>query len=323
MKTLMFCLMGLLFLVILFFWITYLCFYITFYVPKKAKKPKKEFDLPPGDEYIPFYDTMINWMKEVRTFTYKDFYITSFDGLKLHARYYEFRAGAPIEIMFHGYRGNADRDLCGGVQRCFSIGRNVLLVDQRASSKSEGNVISFGINESKDCLKWIDKVTEVFGEDQKIILCGISMGASTVLMAAGNELPKNVIGLLADCGFTSAEEIIKKVIKQLKLPLKISYFFVDMAAKIYGKFDLKDASAIKALENCKTPVIFMHGEKDGFVPFEMSIKNYTACASVKRLVSFPDADHGTAFLVDPDKYLNEIVDFSKYMNIETVRVGKG
>lgn len=320
MKILIFSMITLLVLTVLFFGITYICFYITFYVPNKAKKPKKEFDLPPGDEYIPFYDTMINWMKEVRAFTYKDLYTTSFDGLKLHARYYEYKAGAPIEIMFHGYRGNADRDLCGGVQRCFSLGRNVLLVDQRGSNQSEGNIISFGTNESKDCLVWIDKVTEVFGKEQKIILCGISMGASTVLIATGNELPKNVIGALADCGFTSAEEIIKKVIKQLKLPPKASYFFVNMGAKLFGRFNLKDASAIKALEKCKIPIIFMHGEKDGFVPFEMSVKNYAVCNSIKKLVAFPDADHGTAYLVDPEKYLNEIVSFSKYMNIETTRV---
>lgn len=307
-------------LIFVVFAIAFVCFFITFYVPQKAKKPKAEFDLPPGDEYLPFHNTMIKWMKEVRTFEYKDMYITSFDGLKLHARYYEYSKGAPIEIMFHGYRGNADRDLCGGVQRCFSLGRNVLLVDQRAASKSEGNVISFGINESRDCLGWIDKVTEVFGKEQKIILCGISMGASTVLMAAGNPLPKNVIGVLADCGYTSAEEIIKKVIKQLKLPLKASYFFVSVGARLFGRFNLKNASATVALKKCKIPVIFMHGEKDGFVPFEMSVKNYAACTSVKRLVAFPEADHGTAYLVDPEKYLNEIVSFSEHMGIKTTRV---
>ena len=143
-----------------------------------------------------------------------------------------------MEIMFHGYRGNAERDLSGGIQRCFALGRSVLLVDQRTSCGSEGNVISFGINEHRDCLSWVDFAVKHFGPDIKIILTGISMGASTVLMAAGKELPKNVVGVLADCGFSSAREIIKKCARDLKIPADLIYPFIKLGAKIFGHFNL-------------------------------------------------------------------------------------
>ena len=135
------------------------------------------------------------------------------------------------------------------------------------------------------------------------------MGAATVLMAAGQTLPTNVIGALADCGYNSAKDIIKKVIKQLKLPPNICYFFVKMGAKIYGHFDLEETSPEQAMKNCTIPVIFFHGEDDDFVPCEMSKINYDICKSKKQLVTIKGAGHGLSYLVDPEKYLTSLKEF--------------
>ena len=211
--------------------------------------------------------------------------------------------------MFHGYRGNAESDLSGGVQRCFKLGRSSFIVDQRCSRKSGGNVITFGINEHRDCLCWIDFMIEHFGPDVKIILTGISMGASTVLMAAGKPLPKNVIGVLADCGYSSPKDIIKKVIRQMGLPASVGYFFVKLGARIYGHFDLEETSPESALKNCTVPVIFFHGEDDAFVPCDMSRINYEACSSKKKIVTVPGAGHGLSYPVAPEKYLASLREF--------------
>lgn len=120
---------------------------------------------------------------------HEEFSITSFDGLTLREKYYEYAPGAPIELMLHGYRGESERDLCGGVQRCFALGRSALIVDQRACGNNEGHVITFGIKEHRDCLAWIDFMVKHFSPNTKIILTGISMGTSTVLMAAAKPLP--------------------------------------------------------------------------------------------------------------------------------------
>ncbi len=299
---------GLLLLAALFFGVTYICFRMAFFVDRK-KARRDDIELPDGEIYEPYHEQMINWTKETRQMPSKEFSIVSFDGLKLYGKFYEFENGAPIELMFHGYRGTAERDLSGAVQRCFKLGRSALIVDQRCSGKSDGNVITFGVNEHKDCLKWVEFMVSHFGDDVKIILTGISMGASTVLMASGKELPSNVIGVLADCGFTSAKEIIKKVIGQLKLPVEISYFFVKLGAKIFGHFDLEETSAIEAVKKCKIPIIFIHGEADDYVPCEMSIKNYEACSSRKELVTVPGAGHGLAFLVGNELYFEKVTNF--------------
>mgnify|MGYP002513477673 CR=1 FL=1 len=212
--------------------------------------------------------------------------------------------------MFHGYRGNADRDLCGGVQRCFSIGRSCLMVDQRAAGESQGKVITFGIKEHRDCLAWVDFMVEHFGPDVKIILTGISMGAATVLMAGGTDLPKNVIGILADCGYDSPKHIIQTVIRdQMHLPPKLCYPFVKLGARLYGHFDLDETSPVEAVQRCTVPVLFFHGEADDYVPCDMSRINYDACASRKQLVTIPGAGHGLSYPVAPEFYVKELREF--------------
>lgn len=305
----MFLLWILLGLAILCLIISYICFRMAFYVPEKIIIGPDDYPIPDGEIYEPYREQMVAWMKEIRALPCREITTVSHDGLSLYGKYYECAPDAPLEIMFHGYRGSAERDLCGGVQRAFALGHSALIVDQRAAGHSGGNVISFGANESKDCLRWIDKVNEVFGTDTKIILTGISMGASTVLMAAGNELPENVVAVLADCGYTSAEEIIKVVIRQMHLPPDLAYPFVVLGARLFGRFDLRQANATAALANCKVPVIFAHGDADDFVPCHMSKANYDAFTGTKALVIIPGAGHGLCYLADPEGYLAQLKAF--------------
>lgn len=295
-------------IVVLILTVSYICFNMAFFV-KKKQRIVKEFDIPPGKEYEPYRDTMLGFMKEVKELPYTDMYVTSFDGLKLHAKFYEYQKGAPIEIMFHGYRGSAERDLCGGVQRCFALGRSVLLVDQRGAGKSQGNIISFGVNESKDAVLWAEHAVKVLGKDIKIILCGISMGAATVMMASNKKLPENVVGILADCGYTSAKEMIIKTIKELGLPPKLLYPFVKLGARIFGRFKLEENPPIEAIKQCKLPIIFFHGEADGFVPCEMSERLYKECGAQKQIITVKGAEHGLSYLVDKEGYLKSLGEF--------------
>ena len=287
----------------------YICFRITFYVPKKVIIGPNDYPIPDGEIYEPYREQMVRWMKEIRALPCRELTTTSHDGLTLYGKYYECTPNAPVELMFHGYRGSAERDLCGGVQRAFSLNHNVLIVDQRAAGHSGGNVITFGYKESRDCLRWVDKAIEVLGSDVKLIPTGISMGASTVLMATGKPLPKNVVAVLADCGYTSAKEIIRKVCRQLRLPVALAYPFVRLGAVLYGGFDPNKADAAAALKNCKVPVIFAHGDADDFVPCQMSRDNYDACPAQKALVIIPGAGHGLCYLADPEGYLAQLKAF--------------
>ena len=297
--------------------VSYICFRMVFFVNRNHDLQAEEITFPEGEIYEPYHPIMEKWILEARSFPHENYYIKSHDGLTLHAKYFEFAPGAVTEIMFHGYRGTAERDLSGGIQRCFALGRNVLLVDQRTSCESEGKVISFGINEHRDCLAWVDFAINHFGPDVKIVLTGISMGASTVLMAAGKPLPKNVVGVLADCGFSSPKKIIQKCTKDLHLPAKLIYPFIKLGAKIFGHFDLEEYSPLEAMKTCNVPVIFFHGEDDDFVPCYMSREMYDACTTPKKLVTIPGAGHGLVYLVDNQKYFQSVVEFFTENSVET------
>lgn len=294
-----------------------MCFLLVFFVPRIKKPDPDVLPVPNGKVYRPYHEMMKNWIKDARSRPHEDFYITAFDGVTLHGTYYEYQKGAPTEIMFHGYRGSAERDLSGGLQRCFALGRNALIADQRTTCKSGGHVITFGIKEHRDCLCWAEFAAKQFGADTPILLTGISMGASTVLMAAGKNPPPNVKGILADCPFTTAEEIIKKCCRDLHLPADILYPFIKLGAKLFGRFDLDEYSALEAMESCSLPVFFVHSEGDDFVPCCMSRKLHDACKAPKRLVTMEGEGHGLAYLLDNEKYFREVCDFYTQHGIPT------
>ena len=114
----------------------------------------------------------------------------------------------------------------------------------------------------------------------------------------------------ADCGYTSAKEIIKKVLRDMHLPADFFYPFVKLGAKIFGRFDLDSYSPIESMKKCKLPVIFIHGDADDFVPYSMSEENYAACAAPeKRLVITKGAGHGLCLPIDPQGYLAHLSSF--------------
>ena len=298
--------------------IAYYCYRRIFYSKPRRKLKDNEFELPVGEIYKKYQDEMISWVKEARKLPHETIEIKSFDKLTLRGKYYEYKKGAPIELLFHGYRGYGERDLSGGIERCFKLGRNALIVDQRACGESEGHIITFGIKESLDCLSWINFAIEKFGNNSQIILTGISMGASTVMMVADKDLPSNVKYILADCGYSSPKEIIKKVIKDMKLPPQLIYPFVKLGAKLFGHFNLEENSPLDCLQKAKIPVIFIHGEDDDFVPCEMSKQLYKLCSSPKSLITIPNAGHGLCYPVDKETYLKALKDFEKIWNKKLV-----
>ena len=188
--------MLILFLLILLFIATLgICYYICFYNP--IPHNEDPYDIPRDDQYGVHAERMHRMVDYLRSLPYEQVSITSYDGLKLTARYYHRNDGAPVKIEFHGYRSAATRDFSGANELDVLTGCNVLLVDQRSHGLSEGTTITFGIKERHDVVSWANYAVDRFGSDVKILLSGVSMGAATVLMASNLELPSNVKGIIA------------------------------------------------------------------------------------------------------------------------------
>ena len=265
--------------------------------------------MPQGGPYDKLHDDILKSITDMLARPFEAVMISSYDGKKMYARYYHVRDGAPVQIFFHGYKSSAVVDCCGGSKFAGMLGQNALVVDQRSHGKSEGMSITFGIKERRDCLAWIEYVRSRFGEDVKIILSGLSMGAATVLMATDLSLPENVIGIIADCPFSSPKAIIQKVAKDLHLPAKLMYPFVKLGARLFGGFDLEESSPVSAVGKASLPILLFHGEDDNFVPCDMSREICNTNPSNITLETIPEAGHGLCYMVAPKRYEEAITAF--------------
>lgn len=278
----------------------YWAYRVAFYVPRSYQE--NIYDLPKGKQFENKHEAMRTHIKKLNDLPFESVTITSYDGKKLFGRYYHTADGAPVQIQFHGYRGSAMRDFCGGTPLARNLGHNALVVDQRSHGRSQGHTITFGVRERYDCQCWARYAYERFGPDTPLILSGVSMGAATVLMASNLELPETVCAVVADCPYSSPKAIITKVAKEMGLPEKAAGALCTMGALLYGRFRFGNASAVEAVKSTKLPVLLLHGEDDQFVPCEMSREIYAACDSDKVLETFPGAGHGMCYLEDPRRY---------------------
>lgn len=278
-----------------------------FYSP--ADRQQDPYALMHGSQYEAVKDTIYACTRVMDETPCEVVSTQSFDGLKLQARLYRVRENAPFQIIFHGYKSVALRDCAGGFAMSLQLGFNVLAVDQRAHSASEGHTITFGIKERYDCLSWIRYVNDRFGGNTPVILSGISMGAATVLMASELELPNNVAAILADCPYNAPAAIIRKVCADRKYPVNATMPFVRLGARLFGKFDLAECSASDAVKRAKVPILLFHGEDDRFVPCNMSKVIYENCASPAFLYTFPDAGHGLCYMINRQRYEAATVQF--------------
>lgn len=281
-------------------------YYIAFYSPRKDRR--KDTDLPDTDQYRVFREENLQRIQRLRTEPHEEVSIRSFDGLTLTGKFYHRQEDAPVALCFHGWRGSGIRDFCGGAFSLMELGFNVLLVDQRAQGGSDGRTITFGIKERFDCLEWVRFIASRFGSETDVCLYGVSMGAATVLMAAGLGLPENVRCVVADCPYSSPKAIIQKVCTDMKIPPAIAYPFVALGARLFGAFSLSSVSTEEEVRKATVPILVIHGTDDRFVPCSMS-ESFTSNPHVQR-ETFPGAGHGLSFLVDRPRYEKLIRDFT-------------
>ncbi len=235
-------------------------------------------------------------------------WITSEDGLKLHALYYpNEQSHGKYVITCHGYRAKAQWN-GSYLHKMYGMGYSILAPDARAHGESEGTYIGMGWLERRDIPKWAQYLIEKDPE-ARIALYGISMGGATVMMTVGEPLPSNVVAAIEDCGYSSVWEEFSMQIKALHLPVFPVMYVANVMVRAFAHYDLKEASSIEQLKKCKIPLLLMHGEADAFVPFRMFKEVCDAVPTEKQCLSFPGAGHAGSFSTNPQRYWTAIEDF--------------
>ena len=248
-----------------------------------------------------------DWL--INNSNYIDEYITSYDDLRLHA--YEVKHENPTDkwaIVVHGYTSEG-KLVSAKAKHLYDMGYNVLVPDLRGHGESQGDYIGMGWHDRLDIVKWIENIIKG-NPSADIVLHGTSMGAATVLMVSGEELPSNVKAIIADCGYTSAWS---EFTHQLDALFGLKPFPVmqlsNIVTKIKAGYSLKDASALEQVKKSETPILFIHGDEDDFVPYSMMEELYKAAAGEKEKLTINGAGHDDAYLVNPELYWNTINKF--------------
>ena len=283
-----------------------------------------------GTAWDQYYDEIqegIVWISQQEA---EDIYIQSEDGLKLHARLMDQSGAKGTVLMFHGYRTHPEVDFSASSYVYYECGNRIVHIDQRAAGESEGKYIGFGVLESRDCCLWAQYIANRFGTDQKIILAGLSMGASTVLMATAHHedrrvrincspeepmevsmtLPKNVTGIVADSAFSSPYDIIKKRIRTTyHCNGRLLTIAIGIWSRMLAHYSLKELSVPDVMKHNTIPVLLVHGTEDGNVPVEMTVKIAENCQAPKQVLLVKGAEHGTGYLVDNEAYKKALQEF--------------
>ena len=205
-------------------------------------------------------------------------------------------------IILHGYRSNPSSVLTIG-EHFSEKGYNVLIPSMRACADSEGEYVGMGWLDKEDLKCWINLIIEE-NKNAEIILHGSSMGAATVLMASGDELPANVKNIIADSGYTSVWDIFASEAKaRFNLPEFPVLNMFQIVANRKAKYDIKEASSLEQVKKSKTPILFIHGDKDDFVPEYMCEKLYDATNCKKEKLIIHGAGHTDGKYREPEKYI--------------------
>ena len=270
--------------------------------------------LPAVKQLIQAQYDLADYLKD-KEYTYLE--ETSDRGLKLAGWYIKNKNNNPnhpkIMIFSHGWKSSGISDCAACAPFYFEEGYDVVLVDHQAHGHSEGKYLGFGVLDAKSMLKWVKKIDAMYQGNCDIYLHGVSMGANTLMQVNGMDLPASVKAMCADCGFTSGYEEIDYLAKSKKLSFLLTKQMIWLLCKVICHYDLR-TSSLDSLKHAKVPMLFIHGDKDNFVPMEQTIRSYEACTAKKELKIFSGGTHAACYVNNKEEYKKTVLNFFNNLN---------
>lgn len=257
----------------------------------------------------PYLKPWVDSLKQAEAL--KDTFIYSPDRVKLHAYYVaSARPTSRTAVIVHGYTDNAIRMMMIGYLYNQELGFNILLPDLRNTGLSDGDAIQMGWLDRKDVMQWMEAAHQIYGDSTRMVVHGISMGAATTMMVSGEQQPDYVKCFVEDCGYTNVwDQFSKELKEQFGLPRFPLMYTADLLCRLEHGWGFKEASAQKQVARCHLPMLFIHGDKDDFVPTWMVYKLYEAKPQPKELWVVPEADHARSYLLNTEEYTEKIKAF--------------
>ena len=217
-------------------------------------------------------------------------------------------------VLNHGYSSDPS-GTAAYAREYHNMGYNCICPSMRGLGMDENRYCSMGYYDRYICLAWVNYIALNY-PNAEILIHGYSMGAATTMLALGEEeLPANVKCAVSDCGYTNVYEQYTYVLKHnASIPAFPLLDLANTVSKLRGNFDFRESSPIDAISKTDVPILFIHGDKDDFVPYFMMDKLYDACASEKEKLTVEGAVHASSVFKDPELYWTTVKSFiGRYM----------
>lgn len=235
--------------------------------------------------------------------------MNSYDDLSLVAQFIENEADdQKAVILAHGFRNTSD-DMGKLAKFYYDRGFDILLPDARGHGESEGDYIGYGWHDRLDYVDWIHLLIEEYGTEN-IILHGNSMGAATVLMTSGEELPEEVKGIIADSSYSTIKDELAHQLQHLYgLPAFPLLEVTSVISKTRAGYMLGEGSATQQVKKNTLPLLIIHGEDDDLVPTDMAHEIYNEAGGEKELWLVPETGHTKAMDNITSEFQRRVGDF--------------
>ena len=240
--------------------------------------------------------------------------ITSFDNLKLHG-YLINKGNDKIMVMFHGVHANSLFHFAIQAREALKRNYDVLIVDERAHSKSEGKYITYGVKESEDVKSWVSHVIKQFPE-KDIYLYGLSMGATSLCLANKDLDNTRVKAMVIDSAFININELVSHIVARGNIPKPLFFSGVKFLAKHLAGINFNSFDTRESLKEAKIPAFFVQGTNDIVVSKQFLIDNYNNCASPKDILEVEGVGHTLAIPLGGREAIDRVFNFLRSTNNE-------